>query len=180
MLLCVSCLPKRDRIPQKIRGTTRARARPAVTSDYSCLISMLSMRARGRETGRRNEEAPRAGAGLPFMCGGGEPVSGILSGTAIYLGRSLPNASSGLPGPSRAPWRGSGGRVQSRRLGGPPVRSCLSLHRVGFARPPRRRGAGALLPHHFTLAGSTCRLRGRELGRYVFCCTFRGVAPPGC
>jgi hypothetical protein len=27
------------------------------------------------------------------------------------------------------------------------------LHRVGFAQPPRHRDAGALLPHHFTLAG---------------------------
>jgi len=32
-------------------------------------------------------------------------------------------------------------------------RSCLALHRVGFAQPLRRRNAGALLPHHFTLAG---------------------------
>jgi len=29
----------------------------------------------------------------------------------------------------------------------------LALHRVGFAWPPRHRGAGALLPHHFNLAG---------------------------
>jgi hypothetical protein len=27
------------------------------------------------------------------------------------------------------------------------------LHPVGFAWPPRHRGAGALLPHHFNLAG---------------------------
>ncbi len=37
-------------------------------------------------------------------------------------------------------------------LAGPGRRSCLALPRVGFARPPRRRGAGALLPHHFTFA----------------------------
>jgi len=29
----------------------------------------------------------------------------------------------------------------------------LALHRVGFAWPARHRAAGALLPHHFTLAG---------------------------
>jgi len=28
----------------------------------------------------------------------------------------------------------------------------LALHRAGFTRPPRRRDAGALLPHHFTFA----------------------------
>jgi hypothetical protein len=56
------------------------------------------------------------------------PVSRILSWTAIHL--------CGRPGP----WR-----VTCKR-------SCLALHRVGFAQPPRRRDAGALLPHHFTLA----------------------------
>jgi hypothetical protein len=29
----------------------------------------------------------------------------------------------------------------------------LALHLVGFAWPPRHRDAGALLPHHFNLAG---------------------------
>jgi uncharacterized protein YndB with AHSA1/START domain len=56
------------------------------------------------------------------------PVSRILSWTAIHL--------CGRPGP----WR-----VTCKR-------SCLALHRVGFAQPPRHRDAGALLPHHFTLA----------------------------
>ena len=37
-------------------------------------------------------------------------------------------------------------------LAGPGHRSCLALHRAGFAWPPRHRDAGALLPHHFTLA----------------------------
>jgi hypothetical protein len=36
----------------------------------------------------------------------------------------------------------------------------LALHRVGFAWPPRRRDAGALLPHHFTLAGTSSREAG--------------------
>ncbi len=44
-----------------------------------------------------------------------------------------------------------GGRVQNLRLGGPPLSSCLSLHRVGFACTKCRHSAGALLPHPFTL-----------------------------
>ena len=48
-------------------------------------------------------------------------------------------------------------------LAGPGRRSCLALHRAGFAWPPRHRDAGALLPHHFTLACAhlTC---GRAIG----------------
>ena len=62
------------------------------------------------------------------------PVSRILSWTAIHL--------CGRPGPRRAACK----------------RSCLALHRVGFAQPPRRRDAGALLPHHFNLAcAELCR-----------------------
>ena len=33
---------------------------------------------------------------------------------------------------------------------------------------------GALLPHHFTLTGIICM----TLRRFIFCCTFRGLAPP--
>ena len=55
---------------------------------------------------------------------------------------------SGLPGPRRAAC----------------MRSCLALHRVGFTQPPRRRDAGALLPHHFTLA---CSISGELHRRYV-------------
>ena len=49
-------------------------------------------------------------------------------------------------------------------LAEPGRRSCLALHRAGFAWPPRRRDAGALLPHHFTFACTrlTC---GRAIGR---------------
>ncbi len=38
----------------------------------------------------------------------------------------------------------------------------------------RYRRRGALLPHPFTLAV----VRKRTLGRFAFCCTFRGLAPP--
>ena len=75
--------------------------------------------------------------------------------TAIYLGRASLRASCGLPGTTcgklTANSRLCGGRDHSRRLGGLPLRSCLSLHRAGFTEPPRCRDAGALLPHRFTL-----------------------------
>jgi hypothetical protein len=37
------------------------------------------------------------------------------------------------------------------RVGGPRQPRVLALLPVGFAEPPHRCGAGALLPHHFTL-----------------------------
>jgi hypothetical protein len=71
-----------------------------------------------------NGKGPRSGA-----LSGSRPVSRILSCATIHL--------SGRPGPRRAACK----------------RSCLALHRVGFAWPPRHRDAGALLPHLFNLAG---------------------------
>jgi len=35
---------------------------------------------------------------------------------------------------------------------------------------------GALLPHHFNLTGFS----EKKLRRYIFCCTFRRLAPPRC
>jgi Bacterial regulatory proteins, luxR family len=63
-------------------------------------------------------------------------------------------------------------------LGGQRHRSCLALHRAGFAWPPRRRDAGALLPHHFTLAGTklTC---GFALRRCVSVALSRGFPRVG-
>jgi hypothetical protein len=68
-------------------------------------------------------------------------------------------------------------------LGGQRQRSCLALHRVGFAWPPRRRDAGALLPHLFTLA--CARLSwGRAIGGvFLWHCpaAFAGSVPrPPC
>ena len=52
----------------------------------------------------------------------------------------------------------------------------MALYRVGFAQPPRHRDAGALLPHHFTLAGlKLCS--GSRLRRCSFCGTFPRVSP---
>jgi len=33
------------------------------------------------------------------------------------------------------------------------LRALFALHRTGFGKPPRRRDAGGLLPHRFTLTG---------------------------
>jgi len=60
-------------------------------------------------------------------------VSRILSRATIHL--------CDRPGPRRATCKRSG----------------LVLHQVGFTWPPRHRDAGALLPHHFNLAGPRSR-----------------------
>jgi hypothetical protein len=64
---------------------------------------------------------------------------------------------------------------RSRRRSG---ESLAVLLRVGFARPASLDAAGALLPHHFTLA----KTRSRNLDRIsavCFCGTFLRVAPTG-
>src|SRR6056297_2966600 len=85
------------------------------------------------------------------------PVSRVLSRTVIHLGRLSPAASSGLPGCSA-------GRA---------IASLFGLASSGVCRAadgyPRR---GALLPHLFTLTA------GRDRRRFVFCGTFRRLAPP--
>ena len=91
------------------------------------------------------------------------PISRVLSWTAIPLADVSPRRSSDLPG-SRA------GRT--RPLAQPA--SLFGLAPGGVCRAVvccHRRGA--LLPHHFTLAGAFEALR-----RCTFCCTFRGLAPP--
>lgn len=51
-------------------------------------------------------------------------------------------------------------------------RSYLPLLRVGFAKPPRCRDAGALLPHLFSFSPAVRR------GSFLFCGTFRRVTAP--
>jgi len=77
--------------------------------------------------------------------GGSRPVSRVLSGTVIHLGRTSPHASSDLPGSRRGPRRAALSR------GSPPY---LVLLRVGFTLPPRLRGARCALtaPFHPYLA----------------------------
>ena len=87
--------------------------------------------------------------------------------------------------PSRPPFREGGAGLRRLPaayldLAGPARRSCLALHRTGFAWPPRHRDAGALLPHPFTFACSrlTC---GRAIGRvflWHFPAGFPGWALP--
>src|SRR5690606_32877635 len=85
------------------------------------------------------------------------PVSRVLSGTVIHLGRTSPFASSGLPG-NRA------GHAIVPLFGLAPSGVCPAATRC--------RTRGALLPHLFTLT------RGNPRRRYVFCGTFRRLAPP--
>jgi len=84
----------------------------------------------------------------------------------IPLGPALLTASSNLPG--------GFGRAVLERL---PIWSCSVR---GFACHVRYRPRGALLPHLFTLTHLRSRLASSSDGeRYIFCATFRRVAPPG-
>ena len=97
----------------------------------------------------------RVGAYAGFCAGTSVPVA------AIPLGRRLPAGSSGLPG-------------------GVDVRAALPLSGLapdGVCRATRvTPGAGALLPHRFTLACARPEPRHR---RSVLCGTFLRVAPTG-
>ncbi len=70
-----------------------------------------------------------------------KPVSRILFYAAIYLGRTSPSSSSGLP---------------EGRTSRPNTPSYLALHRVGFTWQTCRHASGALLPHLFTLTRRRC------------------------
>jgi len=88
------------------------------------------------------------------------PISRVLSRASIYLGHWLPSASSGQPGTLR------------RRANAGPFRELapyLALLRAGFGQPACLHTAGALLPHHFTLAH-------REVGG-MFLCHFPSGRP---
>jgi len=86
------------------------------------------------------------------------PISRVLSWAIIHLGLLSPASSSDLP-------EDTAGRDIVFLFGLAPggvfhAANCYQLR-------------GALLPHHFTLT------RPREgTGRYIFCCTFRRLAPP--
>ena len=97
-----------------------------------------------------------------------EPVSRILSRADIYLA-----GAEALTGRRSAP-------ATYLDLAEPGRRSCLALHRAGFAWPPCHHDAGALLPHLFTFACTrlTC---GRAIGRmflWHFPAAFAGWALP--
>ena len=94
-------------------------------------------------------------------------------------------------------WAGKRGSVMDDHLSGTTVadglkraypsvgradlsRSYLLLLRVGFAKPPCRHDAGALLPHRFSFSPDLHRAvrLGRYRGSLLFCGTFRRLAPP--
>jgi hypothetical protein len=88
------------------------------------------------------------------------PVSRVLSWTVIHLGCVSPHTSSDLPG-NRA---------------GHTLLPYLVLLRVGFALPPLLPTARCALTAPFHPYRPP--VRNRRLGRYVFCGTFRRLAPP--
>jgi hypothetical protein len=107
--------------------------------------------------------------------GGSRPVSRVLSGAQeaylsspgaiIHLGCTSPHTSSDLPGDSRGPRFATLGRD-----GSPPY---LVLLRVGFTVPPVLAGA---VRSYRTFSPLPPRASGGW--RFVFCGTFRGLAPP--
>ena len=113
---------------------------------------------RGRGPPRRQTTRVRRG-----IKGRSRPVSRVLSWMAIHLGRTSPRASSDLPG----------GPADHRSRHAPHA-PYLVLLRVGFALPPLLPAARCALTAPF----HPCRRRAAPLGRYVFCGTFRGLAPP--
>jgi len=125
------------------------------------------------QAGSRLKEARRAGkfrtrialhpvrpSEYPTEFSGSRPISRVLSWTIIHLGPPSPTASSNLP-------ESTAGRGIAFLFGLAPggvyhAAACYHLR-------------GALLPHHFTLTpGPACAVAGR----YLFCCTFRRLAPP--
>ncbi len=106
---------------------------------------------------KQTRGAPRGCAEENLWKWWSRPVSRVLSRVTIYLGRTSPCASCDLP-------RSDTGRIVGSVLGLAPGGVCNAAVRY--------RLRGALLPHLFTLTPLP--------GRYVFCCTFRRLAPPRC
>jgi hypothetical protein len=91
-----------------------------------------------------------------------QPISRVLSWTAIHLGRGSLPASSSLPG-SRA----------DRTCGSLRLLPYLALLRVGFSVPRTVTRRAVRSYRTFSPLPALLALR-----RYVFCGTFRGLAPP--
>ena len=88
---------------------------------------------------------------------------------AIYLGPLLPAGSSSLP-------EDGAGRSSPTNRRCPPIWPCSGW---GLPNAPITEGAGALLPHHFTLTAGRPD-ESRRPSAVCFCGTIRRVAPPGC
>jgi hypothetical protein len=93
--------------------------------------------------------------------GGSRPISRVLSWTVIHLVNMSPCDSSNLPGNLYGPHQCS--PIWSCSEWGLPCHCCYQQR-------------GALLPHHFNLTGIPKQIG--VLRRYIFCCTFRRLAPP--
>ena len=115
--------------------------------------------ARAHRTRRMEPEGKRMGRLIRRVLSARHRQRRCTCWTAIYLGTTLPQPSSGLPG-------NSAGSLK-RSL------SDLAPDEV-YPAGPITRAAGGLLHHRFTL---TCRRGGR---RSAFCCTFSRIAPGGC
>ena len=96
---------------------------------------------------------------------GSRPISRILSRMVIYLRCMLPYTLCELP-------EGYYLFLPDREVG-LLIPFCLLLLRVGFAKPVCHHTAGTLLPYLFTFTNFLH-------WSYIFCCTFRKIAPPGC
>ncbi len=94
---------------------------------------------------------PDVGSGVrPENRGGSRPVSRVLSGTVIHLGRTSPCASSDLPGDTRGPRGAAQGRSSPY----------LVLLRVGFTLPPALPSARCALTAPFHPYRSAAADRG--------------------
>ena len=114
-----------------------------------------------KEVGGINRSRPQQGCDLRRES---RPISRVLSRTAIHLGHASPHASSDLPG-SRA----------GRTSGSSPSLPYLVLLRVGFTLPLLLPAARCALTAPFHPYPAATR---RRAGRYIFCGTFRRLAPP--
>jgi len=99
---------------------------------------------------------------------GSRPISRVLSWTVIHLGRTSPYASCDLPGSPCGP------QVTASMLRPGRTLPYLVLLRVGFTVPPRV-ATGAVRSYRTFSPLPPAR---RQARRFVFCGTFRGLAPP--
>ena len=115
----------------------------------------------------RAARGPRLAQWTEVGVRGSQPVSRVLSGTAIHLGRASPHASSDLPG-------SSAGHASPYARKAPDSFPIWSCSRWGLPCHHCYQRRGALLPHHFTLT------HGREAVGGIFSVALSvGSRPPG-
>ncbi len=135
-------------------------------NEYNCLKNIYFLWTHG--SGGNPHGASTAPGGES------QPVSRVLSRTVIHLGQASPPASSDLPGPGAGHTRGSlcglapGGVYPATDVTVRAVRSYRT-----FSPLPSTYPRSALRPGTWAL--NRPRVDGR---RYIFCGTFRRLAPP--